>query len=481
MSNNNFILLAISILLLSSILMFWELDNVDFEGSEDIYVSDSINYLRNDPFTVPRHHLRKPHAPASPHPFLVQMLTTEVIKRLGFNLFSVRFLQAGLSVITVAIFILFTLHLTVNKQIALWAGFIYATLPLTVRYGKMAVLDPVLAFFTLLTFLWLWLAYKNKKISNLFALFSGIGLGLCASTKLTGIFVGLEVFLFVIYLWFVQSKKSAIRISVFIGIGFVITFFAFNDPYSYWYGWTNFSDPKYKNIGVSSVIKGFLDWKYWGSFAFALIGIFTTLLLISSLFFFFRSRLTAQKVLLLAWIFPSIIYLLINPAHITGLSSEWSYLPLFLPLSIIMAKKLNEVTTKRKKWATFIVCLFIISVIPGLYYFGLRTLYFPLPNHQGARNVVRGDLAVTSIIRALNQNYGESLVLLQLKGVILPTWLLNDNIKTEPFYHRIEEYDYIVTDNLTLASRALKSNFSLQKREQNVSEVAVYLLNNKLR
>src|SRR3989344_6924178 len=139
------------VIFISFFLFFWEIDNVDIEASEDIYLADSVGYIRHDPFLVPRHHLRKPHAPASPHPFLVQLLTAEVFKRLGLSLFSARFLQAALTVATVTILILFTLLVTGYRQTALWAGFIYATLPLTVRYGKMAVLDPVLAFFTLLT------------------------------------------------------------------------------------------------------------------------------------------------------------------------------------------------------------------------------------------------------------------------------------------------------------------------------------------
>ena len=54
-------------------------------------------------------------------------------------------------------------------------------------------------------------------------------------------------------------------------------------------------------------------------------------------------------------------------------------------------------------------------------------------------------------------------------------------VKTEPFYHPMEEYDYVVTDNLTIINRALQSNFSLQQMEQNESEVTIYLLRNSSR
>lgn len=482
MSKRLFFLLATLILGLSCFLGFWELDNVDIEASEDIYVSDSVGYLRGDPFMVPRQHLRKPHAPASPHPFLVPMLTHLVFQITDVSISAARYLQAFSLVATTTVMMYISWLLFRSYSLCALVGLVYTTFPLIVRFSRMAVLDPVFSLFGALIMLWSWqMIHTRGFLRYIFALLVGMGLALAASSKLTGIFFSIPIFLFIVWNY-LKSRDRTLFFSIsLILISFCVTFILFNDPYSYRYGWTHFSDPKHRYVSLLSTLKGFIAFRYWYHFIISFLGIGIILLCIA-LVRYRKWWINTQRIFVSLWIAGPLLYLVINPIHITGLSAEWSYVPVFAPLAIVTAKTLMNVGTYIQKTLVIpifvTICLYILLMLPLLILYGLRFGPMPLASYYRARNVVRGSLAVTKTIAQLNKDSGEVSVLLSLRSVGFPLWLLKDNIHTEPFYHPIDSYHYIVTDDVTFIEKAIQNNFFIVSQEKNPTEREVLVFKN---
>lgn len=479
MSKFHFFLIG-GIFCLSAFLLLWKLDGVDIEGSEDIYISDAIGYMRGDLYMVPRHHLRKPHYPASPHPFLYQLLMIELFKTTGLSVFSSRLVSVWSTILTGLIVTLLGWLIFKSIKIASFSGLLFFSSPLVIRFGRMAILDPLLMCVQAIGAVFVWKFLVSQRYSSLlFAGFSGLVYGLSISTKLSGVFY---ILLFIsVWFWKLLTLKIDRKIHVlsllvfFISSGFI--FYFFNDPASYIYGWLNFSDPKYKNISPVAFVKGIIAIKYWYVFVAGLLGIVQFVLIVLSVRFIGRFWLSRKKVFLMSWVLVPISYLLLNPPHVTGLSSEWAYLPLMPPLSILTGWSLHGLlkgVSTMFKYVITLLCGFIIGI--PLVLFGLRLYPLPLPNLLLGRNVVVGDLAVTRIVTTLNQDKRQVRVLLVLKGVIMPLWLLNNNITTEPRYHKLAEYEYIVTDNQKLIDEASGQFFSALRREKNPTEVEVVLL-----
>lgn len=478
MNRNYIILFFIFVILTSIFLAFWELDQVDLEASEDIYIADSVGYLRQDPYIVPRHHLRKPHAPASPHPFFVQLLTYLVFRIFGLSIFSARLLQASSLIITTLLVMFISYQLYKLSILAIFSGFIYATIPLVVRFSRMAVLDPMLALIVALGMIWSWslISVRGRHI-YIFAGLCGLTLGISASIKLTGIFYFIP-FVILLFLFFIKSRKI-LYIKVFLLFLFngALVFVLFNDPYSYIYSWANFSDPKYKNISLTAILKGPLAFRYWYLFVISLIGFGIVSVCIIAAIRYRRFWISNERVFILTWLLSPIIYLILNPPHITGLSAEWSYVPVFVPLSLIIGKTLIALI-KRQNVAVKIsvICLYFATTFVPLLSYGLRFKPMPLASFLHARNVVRNDLAVTKTIYRLNQESRNILVLVQLKSVGFPLWLLNDTIRTEPMYRSIDVYDFVVTDNQDLITTVIGNGFTVVSREKNPTESEIVLL-----
>ena len=129
MSERQWWLYFVGILALSGVLMFWELDNVDLEASEDIYMADAVSYLRHDPYMFPRQHLRKSHAPASPHPFLVPLLSAEIFKIFGLSVYGARILSSLSVVLSSFMVMLISKSLFRSNIVSITAGLVFATSP----------------------------------------------------------------------------------------------------------------------------------------------------------------------------------------------------------------------------------------------------------------------------------------------------------------------------------------------------------------
>ena len=481
MQRSVYFVLGCLVIILSVFLAFWGLDQVDLEASENIYVADAIGYLRRDPYMAPRQHLGKPHAPASPHPFLVQFLTAEIFKYFGLSLFTARLLQSGSVVMSALVVMFLARRIFKTASVAIVSGLVYTTFPLVVRYSRMAVLDPILALVQGLGAVWLWeLIQSTGKMVYLYAFFVGMSVGLSLSIKLTGIFYVLFVAIGLFWYKFKLRPQNFFRVFLIIILTGVLVFYLFNDPASYIFAWTHFSDPRHKSISLISMIKGLVAVDYWLPFAVTLIGIVPVLLLLSSLPNLVHGRKSASIIFIAAWMMAS-IYLVINPAHITGLSSEWAYLPIMLPLALIVGKLLwtfgRRLRFLRYNQIIFLLMgIYLLLATPTLVFFGLRYASLPLPNLAHGRNAVMGDLSVMRIIKTLNQDSQPSLVLVKLKGIELPLWLLNNNIITEPFYHELSAYDYVVTDDMKLITQTKANNFITKVAAKNQTEPEVFLL-----
>lgn len=472
------------VLILAAFLFFWELDNVDLEASEDIYVSDSVGYMRGDPFMVPRHHLRKPHYPASPHPFLTQLLQAEVLKQFGLSLYSARTLQAGAGFATFLAVTYLAYLMFKTWGLAVFAGLVFITIPLVVRFGRMAVLDPLLMFWQVLGMVWAWMYLGSRgKWSITYASLMALSWVLASSTKLSGVFFSLPLALIIIWKYFKISRRHIwLSIGVLL-ITAMIFFVLLNDPQSYIQAWFNFSDPKHRNISLFSSIKGVVAFKYWYIFVTSLIGIGPFLIAIFGVIRYRRFWLNTRRWFIAMWLLGGASYLILNPPHVTGLSAEWSYLPLMAPLAIAIGKILmgfSDLFSHKKRYRFIVVLgvIYLIIAAPPVILYGLRFRQLPLAAYLKARNVIRGDLAVTKIIHELNLEKRKALILVDLKSVGFPLWLLNSNLQTEPFYHQLPSYNYVVTDNVKLIQTTLAHGFQVRAREWNPTERELYLLKN---
>lgn len=480
MNRRSYFVFLFLIICSSLFLAFWELDKVDIEASEDIYLADSVGYLRQDPFIVPRHHLRKPHYPASPHPFLVQSLAYLIFKAFGLSIFTARLLQASSLGFTTMLVIFISYKLFKSPLVAIMSGLIYTTVPLVVRFSRMAIIDPMLTLVLALGMVWSWSLMKsNGKRRNIFVALCGITWGLALSIKLTGIFYGFP-FLTLFLLQYFRTRDLYYIKAIFLFLLFAGGIFVlFNDPFSYYYGWTHFSDPKYKNVSLLAIFKGLLALKYWYIFCTSLLGFG----IVASLFYIVKKYhifwKTEKRIFLLIWFLTPVSYLTLNPPHITGLSAEWSYVPVFVPLAVIIGKALIDLVSSLKGISKYsYILLYFIATVPMLILYGLRFRQMPLATYLHARNVVRYDLAVTKTIQKLNQEERKILVLVNLKSVGFPLWLLKDTITTEPQYHPISDYNYVVSDNEELIQKIKQDGFFVVSSEKNPTEREIVLLKN---
>ena len=481
MSKSIYIFLIFSIIISAAIILFWGLGNVDLDGNEDIYVSDSVGYLRHDPFMAPRQHLRKPHYPASPHPFFTQLLTAEVFRLFGLSLYTARLTQAIATFITICTTMLLAWILFRSPYTVIAVGLVLTTLPLSIRYGRMAVLDPVLMCEQTLGMLWVYLATRSaKQRGYLFTILTGIALGLSISTKLTGIFFFVPLTLW--FMWqYIQEKNSYfLKAFALLIVSASFTFILFTDPYSYVYGWTHFSDPKYKNISLLGTLMSFTKLQYWYYFIISLTGVIPFLLLLFAVYCTHNPFKNPRWIFILLWILGPLIYLFINPPHVTGLSSEWAYLPLVPPLALILGMALTKISTyfkqKFKIPQLILYGLYTVLITPNLINYGLRFQPMPLSNYIKARNVINGNLAVLKVIQTLNLDTQPVTALLVIRGVDVPVWLLNSNITTEPKYHELDFYNYVITDNTELVKQVLSHHFQVAVKLKNPSEPAIVLL-----
>ncbi len=479
MNKRGVIFLTITIFL-AGLLLFFHLDSVDLEASEDIYLADAIGYMRGDPYIVPRYHLRKPHYPASPHPFLFQHLTAISFKIFGISLYTPRIVSAVAIFLTVVGLIMLGSTL-VNIQLGILSGLVFILFPMVIRFGRMAVLDPLLTVIQTLGMLWLYrvIICQKKWKGFVFAFFVGITWGLSISTKLTGIFMSIPIIL-IFLIYFLKTKNwYFVQTFALCAITAVSIFFLFNDPYSYWFGWTNFSDPKHKNISLIAILKAFTTVRYWFYFITGLFGIVPFGLLLYFLIKAIKLRyrqLTTQQIFLGVWTLGPLTYLILNPIHVTGLSAEWSYLPIIAPLAIIIAHILLNNIKPRLMSFSIIYWGYFVFTIPFVLLYGLRLQPLPLASYLHARNVIWNDLAVAKVIGMLNKQDQQTNVLVVTKSIDFPLWMLRSTINTEPLYHDFSWYDYIVTDNMNIVQQGHEHFFEVVLQEKNNSESTVYLL-----
>ncbi len=484
MQKRMYLISLVAVIIISLFLAFWELDKVDIEGSEDIYVADSVSYLRHDPFIAARHHLRKPHFPASPHPFLVQMMTYVVFKYMGLSIFSSRFLQAISYVVTTVLLMFMSYKLFKSWTVSVLAGFVYSTLPLVVRFSRMAIIDPLLSLWVITGMIMSWSLIKAKsRLLYFFSGLCGIIFGLSISTKLTGIFFALPYFCIFIWRYFYTRDKVYIKAFIVFLIFSLGIFTIFNDPYSYYFGWTHFEGRRVTNVSISNMILGIIHFPYWYQFGISLLGIIPAILLLYGIIHYRKWWENEKRIFILFWIFGPASYLIINPPHKTGLSAEWSYLPLFVPLSIILGKIATDIWKSKapgylKQNIGFLLVIYGVFNSMFLVFYGLRFKQMPLATYLHARNVVRYDLAVTKTIDRLNLEDRKILVFVNLVSVGFPLWLLKDSVTTEPQYHPLEAYDYVVTDREELIKKVKDTGFIVVSNEKNPTEREVLLFRN---
>lgn len=473
------------IIILATTLMLFNLDNVDFDANEDIYTYDTVGYLRRDPYTVPRHHLKKAHYPAAPHPFLYQLIQAEIFKIAGFYLFSARLLSAGLTLLT-GLLILIWGKIIFKQNIPTYiGGFIFFMTPLVIRFGRMVNLDVLLMFLQTLGMLWLWFALRRKNLSGLiFSGFTGIAAGLTLATKLSGLlFLPVYIFLFIYYFIKTGERQYLFKLSVFLMVAAGV-FILLIDPYSYYYGWTHFPPPKHANITFLTIIRGLTDFKYWLMFAESLIGIPLTFMILFCFIKYRKSWFSGTGIFFLIWILPLFLSLIISPIHITGLSVEWAYLPLMPPIALMSSYGVYYLLRKyheKKYFLPVIICILIFQM-SSVWNYGLR--YKPLPIYfrhtTNFRNLINGDITILNIVKILNHETKNRLILLSLKSAIVPLWMLNNNLHTEPFYSQIKNYNFLITDDENLKRLFDDNGFMVIFNGQNTGEKEIFLLKNSL-
>lgn len=276
----------------------------------------------------------------------------------------------------------------------------------------------------------------------------------------------------------ILKKKSLLNNLISYAIFFGSTFYLLNNPQAYIYGWTHFSDPRIKQLSILVALKGWFNFKYWFKFAQVFLGpVFVSLLLYSVYILIKqRNRFNNKTLLLLALVLSPISYLLINPPHATGVSSEWAYVPLIMALSPVLA---YSATKLAKKYFYLLVVVYVLSVGPNLIRFGLSTQKLPL--YRRGSNVLMGENSQYKTIQLLNKQSRGGKVLHYTNNLTLPIWLIDNKFPTEPFYRPVEKYTYVLTDNEELAGRALKNNFVvLSKTKDSRSNIFLYLLENSI-
>ena len=88
-----------------------------------------------------------------------------------------------------------------------------------------------------------------------------------------------------------------------------------------------------------------------------------------------------------------------------------------------------------------------------------------------------GEKTQYETIQLLNQQPRGGKVLHYTTSLTLPIWLINEKFPTEPFYHPLETYDYILTDNEDLSQKAQIYGFTvLSMAKDPRSNIPLYLL-----
>lgn len=246
-------LLFFLIILIASILRFWNLNLPDITEDERHYIEDSFRLFNKDPYISIRYHPFKHPYPSIGHSFLNQISSSFIFSTFAPTVFSARLVSAISGVLIVVVIGLFNIGF--KRRIALFASFLYALLPFSVYFNRNAYLD---SLFTLLITTSVIFVWKFQQSSQPFLLLmAGIFSGLAMSTKLNGIVSLVIVTLMCLYF----TRESFLKKRAFFLITLLfpafITFFLFNDPLAYLDGIFNPSDPAFKfSINKTNSILG---------------------------------------------------------------------------------------------------------------------------------------------------------------------------------------------------------------------------------
>lgn len=129
------------------------------------------------------------------HPFLAKYIIGLSLLLFGKSDFAARFPAAVAEIISVLFIYLLTMKMS-NRYCGFFASLLFATSPLVISYSKLALLDPFMVCFFVVTLYCFWVALEEGK-RNYF-LFGGLSLGLSVATKYSALILLPIMFVYIV-------------------------------------------------------------------------------------------------------------------------------------------------------------------------------------------------------------------------------------------------------------------------------------------
>lgn len=237
------------IILLAAFFRFYRLGYLDLIPDEGHYAYDAFEYFSGNPGVVPRFHTQFHYVGQMGHPFLGEWLMVIAYKISGPSVFSARLISALAGIATTIIIFLISKLIFRREATALISSFIYAALPLAVKYDRTTYADS-LQTFLMASFLFFYIKCLRSSKSIIPTLILGMITALILLTKLSAILI----FGFLLIQFIANNIKDKFRIGfkniLTFFFSFSITFLLGTNPKAYLMG---IISPTDQNLAINSL------------------------------------------------------------------------------------------------------------------------------------------------------------------------------------------------------------------------------------
>ncbi|MEX2027952.1 MAG: phospholipid carrier-dependent glycosyltransferase [Candidatus Curtissbacteria bacterium] len=462
-----YLILVLTLLVLFT--RFWQLDNPDPSTDEMHYIKEAALLSMNDPNINPRHHMFHHPTPNFPHPFLVGDFIAISFKTFDYSVFAGRLPGALFSFLTVFVVFIFVYLLSKKFKLAYTAALFSAMLPINIRYARELYLDSILAFFIILTALFWWLFLKKK--SFLYAVLTGICLGLAVSTKITGIALFVPILVTGLFN-FKQLKKHYLKLT-FLVPAFALVFVLLNSPQAYLSGLTYHPNTRTANWGIESILTGIFSPKYFSYWFYMLIYNFTLPIValsgygIYKLFKDKKTQLSKNFQFVLIFLISYLVFAV--STHLpSGISGPWAYQP---ELNLLVTLAAYGLFKTNYRSLILIGTLFYITLLSLLH--GFRISNDPFVAYHNLKFNENYTYRILSDIKLLTTQKTPLYIHLAFDDSALPDYELPAGVNFKAWEYK-DRIDLAITDKAYYA-KDLEKDYFLYKTYNYSKIKPVYL------
>lgn len=388
------------ILLLATVLRFWNLSLPKMSGDESLHYFPEMQQIHNLPFEQQRRHPTDLYhaTPPNPigHPLFAVQVTNIVMQMIAPTAEVGRGVMAAFGVGLVGMIYLLGRDLF-DRRYGLLAALMAAVLPEAVRFNRTLYLDSVYAF---LVALLVWLLIRSFTSQHpKWYLSAGVVFGLASATKTSGPFLIPLIIGYGAFWWWQgrsapaaptrKERKQArrrhdfvvaawVKTLIILVLGFIV-FMIFVDPGAYIEAIRDPVDTSYRNRPISAYPSAMWTARNW--FVGVALYLWTPPFIIAAVAGFILMirrewRKPSHQLVLLVLLLICLAPLI--PLHSPGLSGEHGHLPFVAPVTLLASVALMAL---QQLWRTVALVVIILTMLPATILFGYRLILTPYSSY----------------------------------------------------------------------------------------------------